>query len=61
MFDGCSVSFARTTSSHYDWKAADADRTNGYRRAHAILRPRCPGIHPAVVAYRYEFPQRDWL
>jgi beta-galactosidase len=47
---GMLVAFSQPHFSHYDWKAADADRTNGYAR-HAEFFVRAAQNHPAVVAY----------
>jgi hypothetical protein len=47
---GMLVAFSQPHFSHYDWKAADADRSNGYAR-HAAFYVRAAQNHPAVVAY----------
>jgi hypothetical protein len=47
---GVLVSFSQPHFSHYDWKPADADRTNGYAR-HAAYYTRVAGNHPSVVFY----------
>ena len=47
---GMLVAFSQPHFSHYDWKAADADRTNGYAR-HAEFYVRAAENHPSVVAY----------
>jgi hypothetical protein len=47
---GMLVAFSQPHFSHYDWKAADADRSNGYAR-HAEFYVRAAQNHPAVVAY----------
>ena len=47
---GMLVAFSQPHFSHYDWKAADADRTNGYAR-HAEFYVRAAQNHPSVVAY----------
>jgi beta-galactosidase len=47
---GMLVSFSQPHFSHYDWKAADADRNNGYAR-HAEFYVRAAQNHPAVVMY----------
>ena len=47
---GMLVSFSQPHFSHYDWKAADADRTNGYAR-HAAYYVRQAQNHPSVVFY----------
>ena len=47
---GMLVGFSQPHFSHYDWKAPDADRTNGYAR-HAAFYVRVAQNHPAVVAY----------
>jgi hypothetical protein len=47
---GMLVAFSQPHFSHYDWKAVDADRTNGYAR-HAAFYVRAAQNHPSVVAY----------
>jgi beta-galactosidase/beta-glucuronidase len=47
---GMLVAFSQPHFSHYDWKAADADRSNGYAR-HAEFYVRAAQNHPSVVAY----------
>ncbi len=47
---GMLVAFSQPHFSHYDWKAADADHTNGYAR-HAEFYVRAAENHPSVVAY----------
>jgi hypothetical protein len=47
---GMLVALSQPHFAHYDWKAADADRTNGYAR-HAEFYVRTAQNHPAVVAY----------
>jgi hypothetical protein len=47
---GILVAFSQPHFGHYDWKAADADRSNGYAR-HAEFYVRAAQNHPAVVAY----------
>ena len=47
---GMLVGFSQPHFSHYDWDAADADRTNGYAR-HAAFYVRVAQNHPSVVAY----------
>jgi hypothetical protein len=47
---GMLVAFSQPHFSHYDWKAADADRVNGYAR-HAEFYVRAAQNHPSVVAY----------
>jgi hypothetical protein len=47
---GMLVAFSQPHFSHYDWKAADADRSNGYAR-HAQFYVHVAQNHPAVVAY----------
>ena len=47
---GMLVAFSQPHFGHYDWKAADADRTNGYAR-HAEFYVRAAQNHPSVVAY----------
>jgi beta-galactosidase len=48
--EGMLVGFSQPHFGHYDWKAADADRNNGYAR-HAEYYVRVAQNHPAVVAY----------
>jgi beta-galactosidase len=48
--EGMLVGFTEPHFSHYDWKAADADKTNGYAR-HAEYFVRAVGNHPSVVMY----------
>lgn len=47
---GMLVSFSMPHFSHYEWKAADADRANGYA-AHAAYYVRQAQNHPSVVFY----------
>jgi hypothetical protein len=47
---GMLVAFSQPHLSHYDWKAADADRANGYAR-HAEFYVRTAQNHPSLVAY----------
>ncbi len=47
---GMLVSFSQPHFSHYDWRSADADSTNGYAR-HAEFYVRAAQNHPSVVAY----------
>lgn len=47
---GMLVSFSQPHFGQYDWKAADADATNGYA-THAEFYVRAAQSHPAVVAY----------
>jgi beta-galactosidase len=47
---GMLVALSQPHFSHYDWKSADADRTNGYAR-HAEFYVRVAQNHPSVVAY----------
>jgi hypothetical protein len=47
---GMLVGFSQPHFSHYEWKGADADRTNGYAR-HAEFYVRAAQNHPAVVMY----------
>jgi hypothetical protein len=47
---GMLVAFSQPHFGHYDWKAADADRANGYAR-HAEFYVRAAQNHPSVVAY----------
>jgi hypothetical protein len=47
---GMLVSFSQPHFSHYDWKAPDADRNNGYAR-HAEFYVRAAQNHPSVVMY----------
>ncbi|HEY2783866.1 MAG TPA: glycoside hydrolase family 2 TIM barrel-domain containing protein [Fimbriiglobus sp.] len=48
--EGVLVAFSQPHFGQYDWKAADADKTNGYAR-HAAFYVRVAQNHPAVVAY----------
>ncbi|MCX5670883.1 MAG: hypothetical protein NTU94_06130 [Planctomycetota bacterium] len=47
---GMLVSLSQPHFSHYDWKAPDADRSNGYAR-HAEFYVRVAQSHPSVVFY----------
>jgi len=47
---GMLVALSQPHFSHYEWKSADADRTNGYAR-HAEFYARVAQNHPSVVAY----------
>jgi hypothetical protein len=47
---GVLVALSQPHFSHYDWKAADADRVNGYA-GHAAFYIRAAQNHPSVVAY----------
>ncbi len=47
---GMLVAFSQPHFSHYDWKAPDADDSNGYAR-HAEHYVRTAQNHPSVVAY----------
>jgi beta-galactosidase/beta-glucuronidase len=47
---GMLVAFSQPHFEQYDWKAADADRANGYAR-HAEFYVRAAQNHPSVVAY----------
>ena len=47
---GMLVSFSQPHFGHYDWKAPDADRSNGYAR-HAAFYVRVAQNHPSVVFY----------
>jgi beta-galactosidase len=47
---GMLVALSQPHFEHYDWKAADADTSNGYAR-HAGFYVRVAENHPAVVAY----------
>jgi beta-galactosidase len=47
---GMLVGFTQPHFSHYDWKAAEADHTNGYAR-HVAFYARAAGNHPSVVMY----------
>jgi beta-galactosidase len=47
---GMLVALSQPHFAHYDWKAADADTTNGYAR-HAKFYARVAQNHPSVVAY----------
>ncbi len=48
--EGLLVGFTQPHFSHYDWKADDADRNNGYAR-HAAACVREAGCHPSVIMY----------
>jgi beta-galactosidase len=48
--EGVLVALSQPHFSHYQWQAADADRSNGYAR-HAEFYVRAAQNHPAVVAY----------
>jgi beta-galactosidase len=47
---GMLVALSQPHFAHYEWKAADADTTNGYAR-HAEFYVRAAQNHPSVVAY----------
>ncbi len=47
---GMLVALSQPHFSHYEWKSADADRTNGYA-THAQFYARVAGNHPSVVFY----------
>jgi beta-galactosidase len=47
---GMLVSFSQPHFSHYDWKASDADSSNGYA-THAAFYVRAAQNHPSVVFY----------
>ena len=47
---GMLVGFSQPHFSHYEWKAEDADQSNGYAR-HAEYYVRAAGTHPSVVMY----------
>jgi hypothetical protein len=47
---GMLVALSQPHFSHYEWKAVDADATNGYAR-HAAFYVGVAGSHPSVVAY----------
>ena len=47
---GMLVVLSQPHFGHYDWKAEDADGSNGYAR-HAAFYVRVAGNHPSVVAY----------
>ena len=47
---GMLVSFSQPHFGHYEWKARDADRNNGYAR-HAEFYVRAAQNHPSVVMY----------
>ncbi len=47
---GMLVAFSQPHFSHYDWRAPDADRNNGYAR-HAEFYVRMAQNHPSVVFY----------
>lgn len=48
--EGVLVALSQPHFSHYDWRATDAESTNGYAR-HAEFYVRAAQNHPAVVAY----------
>ena len=47
---GMLVALSQPHFSHYDWKSADADQSNGYAR-HAAHYVRVAQNHPSVIAY----------
>ena len=47
---GMLVALSQPHFGHYDWKAADAEKANGYAR-HAAFYVRVAQNHPSVVAY----------
>jgi hypothetical protein len=47
---GMLVALSQPHFAHYDWKAGDADRTNGYT-SHAAFYVKVAQNHPSVVAY----------
>jgi hypothetical protein len=47
---GMLVALSQPHFAHYDWRAPDADRANGYAR-HAAFYVRAAQNHPSVVAY----------
>ena len=47
---GMLVAFSQPHFSHYDWKAPDADRANGYQK-HAQFYARMARNHPSIVFY----------
>jgi beta-galactosidase len=47
---GMLVALSQPHFSHYEWKSADADKTNGYA-AHARFYAEVAGNHPSVVFY----------
>ena len=47
---GMLIAFSQPHFGHYDWKAADAEKTNGFAR-HAEFYVRAAQNHPAVVFY----------
>ncbi len=47
---GILVALSQPHFSHYEWKQADADASNGYAQ-HAAFYVRAAGSHPSVVAY----------
>lgn len=47
---GMLVAISQPHFSAYDWKSADADRTNGYA-GHAAFYVRVAGSHPSVASY----------
>jgi beta-galactosidase/beta-glucuronidase len=48
--EGMLVALSQPHFDHYDWKAPDADRTNGYA-GHAEFYVKVAGNHPSVVFY----------
>ncbi len=47
---GVLVAFSQPHFGHYEWKAPDADRANGYQN-HAEFYARMAGNHPSIVFY----------
>jgi hypothetical protein len=47
---GVLVALSQPHFGHYDWKAEDADQSNGYA-AHAAFYTRVAGAHASVIAY----------
>src|SRR5207249_9332866 len=48
---GMLVALSQPHFSHYDWKQADADRTNGYAQHAEFYVRTAAQNHPSVVAY----------
>ena len=48
---GMLVALSQPHFGQYDWKAADADRTNGYAAPRRVLRRVAAQNHPSVVVY----------
>jgi beta-galactosidase len=56
---GMLVSFSQPHFGHYEWKARDADRNNGYAR-HAEFYVRAAQNHPSVVMYSMSHNATDY-